>query len=111
MSEHLVHVGDWENCNFKEDALLKKRELRWTPNAVVVFSIALAIGLADVHSAIAGCGGYCEARQVRAICHQAISIKGLKGHERDVDFEKCKADPTAYLQLEELADDLENRVD
>jgi hypothetical protein len=111
MSEHLVHVGDWENCNFKEDALLKKRELRWTPNAVVVFSITLAIWLADVHSSIAGCGGYCEARQVRAICHQAISIKGLNGHERDVEFEKCKAAPTAYLQLEELADDLENRVE
>jgi hypothetical protein len=111
MSKHLVHVGDWENYNFKEDPLLKKRELRWKPNAVVVFSIALAVGLADVHSSFAGCGGYCEARQVRAMCHQAISIQDLKRHERDVEFEKCKADPTAYLQLEELADDLENRLE
>ena len=106
-----MQVRDLENYNFKEDALLKKSKLRWVPKTVAVSSIALAIGLADVHSSIADCGGYCKARQVRAMCHQAILNQGLKGHERDVSFEKCKADPMDYLQLEGLADDLENSLE
>ena len=45
------------------------------------------------------------------MCHQATLNQGLKGHERDVAFEKCKADPMDYLQLEGLADDLENSLE
>ena len=78
---------------------------------ILVSTIALALGLADMHSSVAGCGGYCVARHVRALCHQATVIQGLKGRERDVEFEKCKADPTTYLQLDELADDLQEGLD
>jgi hypothetical protein len=62
----------------------------------MVASIALAFGLGDVAQSIAGCGGYCEARQLRAICHHAVAAHGLKAHERDVEFEKCKANPLSY---------------
>jgi len=91
--------------------MFKASKLGWAPKIFVVSTIALAIGLADVRSSVAGCGGYCAARQVLAICHQATVIQGLKGHERDVEFEKCKADPMAYLQLDEFADDLEDGLD
>jgi hypothetical protein len=77
----------------------KKSGLAWAPRTIVVSSMALASGLADVHSSIAGCGAYCEARQVRAMCHQAIKDQHLKAHERDVEFEKCKADPMNYLHI------------
>jgi hypothetical protein len=74
--------------------------------SVIVASIALAFGLADVGQSIAGCGAYCEARQTRTLCHDAANAQSLKAREREAEFEKCKADPTGYLQLEELADDL-----
>jgi hypothetical protein len=45
------------------------------------------------------------------MCHQAIQVQGLKAHERVVEFEKCKADPMNYLQIEELTDDTEDRLD
>jgi hypothetical protein len=89
----------------------KRSGLAWAPKIIVISSIALATGLGVVHSSIAGCGGYCEARQVRAMCHQAIRIQGLKAHTRVVEFEKCKTDPTNYLQIEELTDDTEDSLD
>jgi hypothetical protein len=95
----------------EEAIMLKKRGLAWAPRIIIVSSMALAAGLADVQSSIAGCGGYCEARQVRAMCHQAINVQGLKAHERNVEFEKCKADPVNYLQIEELTDDTEDSLD
>lgn len=91
--------------------MLKKSGLAWAPRTIIVSSMALASGLADVHSSIAGCGGYCEARQVRAMCHQAIKVQGLQAHERNVEFDKCKADPMNYLQFEELTDDTEDSLD
>ena len=79
-----------------------------TPAArsIIVASVALAFALADMGRSFAGCGGYCEARQARAICHDAVTAQGLQARERDAEFERCKADPAGYLQLEELADDL-----
>jgi hypothetical protein len=74
---------------------------------MVVASIALAFGLSDIRQSFAGCGGYCDARQARAICHQAVKVQGLKVREREAEFEKCKADPASYLGLEELTDDAE----
>jgi hypothetical protein len=53
-------------------------------NIVAIALIALAFVLSDVASSSAECGGYCEARQVRAICH-------------DAEFNKCKSDPLSYL--------------
>ena len=88
----------------------KKSGLAWVPRTIVVFAIALATELGEVHSSIAGCGGYCEARQVRAICRQAIEVQGLKAHKRVAEFEKCKADPMTYLQIEELTDDTEDNL-
>jgi hypothetical protein len=73
----------------------------------MIGSIALAIGLTAPHPSFAGCGGYCEAKQTRHICHSAVEAQGLKGRDRDAEFEQCKTDPASYLQLEELADDME----
>jgi hypothetical protein len=66
------------------------------PKTVIVASVALAFGLTDVRQSFAGCGGYCEARQARAICHRAIAKRDLKAHERDAEFERCKTDPLGY---------------
>jgi len=79
----------------------------WAPRSITVASIALAFGLVDVRQSFAGCGGYCEARQTRAICHQAVEVQGLKAGAREAEFEKCKADPASYLQLDQLTDDAE----
>ena len=62
-----------------------------------VASIALAFVLIGVAQSSAECGGYCEARQVRSICHHAVASRDLKAHERDAEFEKCKSDPLSYL--------------
>jgi hypothetical protein len=81
--------------------------LRRARRAAMIGSIALAIGLMEMHPSFAGCGGYCEARQARDICHSAVEAQGLKGHERDHEFVQCKTDPISYLELEELADAME----
>ena len=65
-------------------------------NILAAASIALAFVLAGVAQSSAACGGYCEARQVRAICHHAVWSRDLKAHERDAEFEKCKANPLSY---------------
>jgi len=51
------------------------------------------------------------ARQARAICHDAVKAQGLQRQERDVEFEKCKADPASYLQLDQFTDDAEMSVE
>ena len=68
-----------------------------------VASVALAFGLAAASQSLAGCGGYCEARQARLICHQAVKNKGLRAHERDAEFARCRADPASYLELGQAA--------
>jgi hypothetical protein len=70
---------------------------RRPPNIIIVASIALAVELSGVAQSSAECGGYCEARQVRAICHRAVASQVLKAHERDAEFEKCRNDPLSYL--------------
>jgi hypothetical protein len=83
---------------FAEEAKVTKTgSTRWAPRTVIVALIALAFGLADVRQSYAGCGGYCKARQVRALCNHAVKVQGLKAHKRDIEFEKCKADPVSYL--------------
>ena len=78
---------------------------RWTAHSVIVASIALAFGLTDARQSFAGCGGYCEAQQARAICHYAVKAQGLQAQQRDVEFDKCKADPASYMQPYRLSDD------
>lgn len=80
----------------EETKLTKTGSRRWAAKIVIVASTALAFGLGGVVQSIAGCGGYCEARQVRAICHHAVWSRDLKAHERDAEFEKCKANPLSY---------------
>ena len=80
---------------------------RWAAHSAVVASIALAFGLADARQSFAGCGGYCEAQQARATCHGAIKVQGLKAQARETEFERCKADPARYLQLDQLTDEVE----
>ena len=83
----------------------------WAAHSVVVASIALVFGLVGARQSLAGCGGYCEARQARVICHDAVKAQGLQRQARDVEFEKCKADPASYLQLDQLTDDAEMSVE
>jgi hypothetical protein len=83
----------------------------WAARSVVVASIALVFELVGARQSFAGCGGYCEARQARAICHDAVKAQGLQRQARDAEFEKCKADPASYLQLDQLTDDAEMRVE
>ena len=80
-------------------------------HSVVVASIALVFWLVGARQSFAGCGGYCEARQARAICHDAVKAQGLQRQERDVEFDKCKADPASYLQLDQITDDAEMIVE
>ena len=79
--------------------------------SVVVASIALVFGLAATRQSFAGCGGYCEARQARAICHHAVKVQDLQRQQREAEFEKCKADPASYLELDQLTDDAETIVE
>jgi hypothetical protein len=92
--------------SIEEEALVMGKSSRMlVARSMLVASIALAFGLSDVRQSFAGCGGYCEAQQARAMCHQAVRVQVLKAREREAEFEKCKADPSSYLQLEELTDD------
>ena len=83
----------------------------WAARSVVVASIVLVFGLAGARQSFDGCGGYCEARQARAICHDAVKAQGLQRQARDAEFEKCKADPASYLQLDQFTDDAEMSVE
>ena len=84
---------------------------RWAAHSVVDASIALVFGPVGARQSFAGCGGYCEARQARAICHDAVKAQGLQPQARDAEFEKCKADPASYLQLDQFTDDAEMSVE
>ncbi len=84
----------------------RKYQLKLAPHLLINSLLLLGIGAFDLHSAFAGgCVGYCKARQVRAFCHEAIRAKGLEGHQRDVEFERCKSDPMTHRHIEEIVDD------
>lgn len=87
--------------------MIRKDSRGRVAHSIVVASIALVFGLVGARQSFAGCGGYCEARQARAICHHAVKAQGLQRQERDVEFERCKADPASYLQLDQFTDDAE----
>jgi hypothetical protein len=91
--------------SFEEEAkVIWKSSSGWVARSVIVASVALAFGFADVRQSFAWCGGYCEAQRARATCHLAVDAQGLQARARDAEFEKCKADPAGYLQLEEFTD-------
>jgi hypothetical protein len=94
-----------------EAQVITRSSRRSTASSIIVAGVALVFGLADVRQAFAGCGGYCEARQARAMCHRAVEVQGLKAREREAEFENCKANPASYLQLDELTDDVEMIVE
>ncbi len=98
----------FENSLFEEETkVIRKSSSGRLAHCVIVASIALAFGLADARQSFAGCGGYCEARQALAICHEALKALNLTARGLDVEFEVCKGDPASYLQLERVAKDLE----
>jgi hypothetical protein len=67
---------------------------------------AFGIALFDPQPSFAdSCGAYCKARQVRANCHDIVNGKGLAGHQRDIEFDKCKVDPMTHKRIEELTED------
>jgi hypothetical protein len=84
---------------------------RLAARAVISASIVLTFCLADMRLSFAGCGGYCQARQARAMCHQAVKVQGLPARQRDAEFERCTSDPASYLELEQLTDDAETGVE
>jgi hypothetical protein len=90
-----------------EAKVIMENSREWAAHSIIVASIALAFGLMDIRQSFAGCGGYCEAQQARAMCHQAVKFRGMQAREREAEFEKCKANPSNYLELEELTDDEE----
>jgi hypothetical protein len=103
-------LGEMYYC--EEVELVSNKRPSWAGLAVMVASTAFGIGLlGTTPSSADDCGLYCKARQVRIICHDAVKLKGFRGHVRDVEFEKCKADPTAYKQLQEVKDDIKSLVD
>jgi hypothetical protein len=105
-------IQELRTRSFEEEAkLICKGSGGWLAHSPIVASVALALGLADMRQSFAGCGGYCEARQARAMCHQAVEVQGLKAREREAEFEKCKADPARYLDLEALTGDEEMSVE
>jgi hypothetical protein len=92
--------------------LVSSKGPSWAGAATIVVSAAFGIGLLGMTPSFADdCGSYCKARQVRAICHDAVKLKGFRGPRRDVEFEKCKADPTTYMQLQEVKDDTNSVLD
>ena len=90
-----------------ETQVIMQSSRSWARRLAIVAGIALAFALADVRQSFAGCGGYCEARQARAMCHQAVKVRGLEAREREAEFDRCKTDPAGYLQLEQITDDAE----
>jgi hypothetical protein len=40
-----------------------------------------------------------------------VKAQGLQRQARDAEFEKCKADPASYLQLDQFTDDAEMSVE
>lgn len=101
-------MGKLRTLFFEEETkVIRRSSSGWAAPFVIIALVALAFGLADVRQSFAGCGGYCEARQARAICHSAVNAQGLKAQAREAEFEKCRADPASYLQLEQVTDDAE----
>ena len=85
--------------------MIAKDSLLFAARTFILMSFALAIGSFDIQSTLAGgCGAYCKARTVRAICHDVVVAKGLTGRQRDSEFERCKVDPLTHRQIEEITD-------
>ena len=83
-----------------------KCDFDWTPLAVIIASFVLGIRLIESQPSFAdSCGAYCKARQVRAICHDIVEGKGLTGHQRDIEFDKCKVDPMTDQHIDEITED------
>jgi hypothetical protein len=83
-----------------------KSDFDWAPRAVIIVSFALGMGLFYSQPSLAdSCGAYCKVIRVRAICHDVVKGRGLTGHQRDVEFDKCKVDPMTHKQIEEITDD------
>jgi len=69
--------------------------------AVVIGSIALALGTLSAPPSFAGSGrnciaGNCPDYIARRMCNSALNEKGMKGPARNAEFEKCKIDPLNY---------------
>jgi hypothetical protein len=99
-------MKNWDVHPIEEEAQVIAGSAKQLAARLVVFAaIALVFGLSDTRRSFAGCGGYCYARQARAICHRAVKVQDLEAEGREAEFERCKADPARYLQLQELTDD------
>jgi hypothetical protein len=83
-----------------------KVDFDWAPRAVNIALFTFGIGLFESQPSLAdGCGAYCKARQVRAICHDIVKGKGLTGHQGDIEFDKCKFDPMIHKHMEEITEE------
>jgi hypothetical protein len=86
--------------------MVSKYDFDLAPRAVIIASFALGIELFEIQPSLGdSCGTYCKIRQVRTICHDVVKGKGLTGHQRDIEFDKCKVDPTTHTRIEEISED------
>jgi hypothetical protein len=86
-----------------QEVVLTATKTRKRAKPLIIAALAAIVGFAGVGSSFAACGAYCEARQTRAVCHQAVTARGLAGSQRDAEFEQCKRSPTDYLLIEGFA--------
>ena len=92
--------------------MVSKSDRSWPPWAATIVLLALGIVLGEAGPCFAdGCGGYYKARQVLAICHDVVKAKGVKSHQRIVEFEKCKNNSETQKQIQELAVECVDRLD
>ena len=98
----------------KKAKMFKKKEFSVSKRAVIAMSLSIGVigvGFTVPQSSYAsGCGTYCQAKEARAICHDIVKAKGLRSHQRDAEFEKCRADVMKSKQIEQLADDAESSI-
>ena len=95
----------------KKAKMFKKKEFSVSKRAVIAMSLLIGVGFTVPEPSYAGgCGTYCQAKEARAICHDIVKAKGLRSHQRDAEFEKCRADVMKSKQIEQLADDAETSI-
>jgi len=76
---------------------MNQRNRFWSvSNSAVMIGIAVGVGLLSVQPASAGCEARCKAAKAAGMCKTAMDQKGLKGPQRQAEFEKCRADPYNY---------------
>ena len=92
--------------------MVREIDLQKAIRVIIIVTCAFGITVFNSKSSYSDvCGAYCKARQARIICHNAVVMKGLKGNQRDVEFEKCKVDPNAHEEIQGRTGDTGDDLD